>query len=353
MKKIILSLAAVSMTLIACNNNEKQEDEMDSASYDQSQVANDGTSMTADIVISREEAESMASDMKENVNVDANNQLSIKNFKEYGQLQNDVRNLSVNPNTRDVMAGKKAYESFNYFVEEMPAYLQTTLVMKEVGDVRTAMNRLNADLNDDNTTANEIENRIANVEETVEDLNEEIVDIRLSLENDPTIDYDAYRDFVQNVSYDDAGYVTIVDFEEYDTVQDNWITMTSASPQEKMSFTQTLNSNFNNMVANMPAYLKIDDVMDAVDDVREEIQEYETEKDAPDAELEDRIELLEEIEDALYDLNKELLKSRKKYDDRKQDAIEEFMEEFNSDSNQTMKERLRDATEEYNEEMNN
>ncbi len=352
MKKIFLSLAAVSMTLVACNNNEKENSAADAADYEQEELINDGTEMTADIVITREEAETMAKDMKENVKVDANNEVSITSFKEYGQLQNDIRNLSVNPDKRDVMAGKKAAESFNYFVQKMPAYLKTNLVMKEVGDVRNAMNRLTADLEDENTTRQEIENRIATVEEAVDDLNEEIVDIRLSLEEDPAIDYDAYRDFVQNVNYDDQGYVTIIDFEEFDTVRDNWIAMSSATPQQKMSFTQTLRTNFNSMVANMPAYLKIDDVMDAVDDVDEEIDEYENEKDAPDAELEDQLELLEEIEESLYDLNKELLKARKKYDEKRDDAIEEFMEEFNSDTNQTMKERLKDAREEYNEEMN-
>ena len=342
-------MLAISMVLVACNENEKK-DELVVSEYETEQELIDEEA-DAVVVVTREEAETMANDMRENVIVDKNNQVSIKSFKAYGQLQNQVRNLSVKPNTREVMSGKEAYQAFEYFVDEMPAYLKTNLVMKEVADVRNAMNKLNADLNDDSTSEATIRRHIANVKEAVEDLNNEIVDVRLSLETDESIDFEAYRSFVDNVNYDDKGFVTIINFDEYKQVQDDWNALIIASNAEKDAYEQSLSKNFNSMVARMPAYLKIDDVMDAVSDVRKELKEYETEKKQADVDLDEQLENLEEIDEALYDLNKELIKSRKKFDDRKNDAIEEFMEEFNSNSNQTMQERLRDATEEYNEEM--
>ncbi|BAO55099.1 hypothetical protein [Nonlabens marinus] len=349
MKKTLWSMLAISIALIACNDN-KKKDNLTVSEYETEQEVID-EEVDAVVVVTREEAETMANDMRENVVLDENNQVSIKSFKAYGQLQNQVRNLSVKPNTREVMSGKEAYQAFEYFVGEMPAYLKTNLVMKEVADVRMAMNKLNADLKDNTTSEATIKRHISKVKEAVEDLNNEIVDVRLSLETDNTIDFDAYRSFVDNVNYDDQGYITIINFEEYGQVQNDWEALITAATADKDTYEQSLRNSFNNMVARMPAYLKIDDVMDAVADVRKELKEYEAEKAQADVDLDEQLENLEEIDEALYDLNKELLKSRRKYDDRKNDAIEEFMEEFNSNSNQTMKERLRDATEEYNEEM--
>lgn len=232
------------------------------------------------------------------------------------------------------MNGEKAYASFETFVDQMPAYLKTKLVMKEVADVRNAMDRFKAAQKDNSTTAAELKSRMANVDNAVEDLNDEIVDLRLSLENDDSIDYDAYRDFVENVSYDDTGYITIINFEDYNTMQDNRMAMNDASNTEKDAYQKSLRTSFNNMVDRMPAYLKVDDVMDAVDDVEKEMKEYEMEKGKVDAE--ESLENLEEIDEALYDLNKELIKSRKRFDDQNNDAIENFMGELNSYSSQNI-----------------
>ncbi|SCY38680.1 hypothetical protein SAMN05192588_2611 [Nonlabens sp. Hel1_33_55] len=348
MKKILLTLLTATIAFTACKD-EKADDILVMEVTDDNEL-NDGDNMETAAMVTREDAETMASDMKSNVTVDNDNNISITGFAEYGQLQNDIKNLSTSPNLRDKMNGEKAYASFETFVDRMPAYLKTNLVMKEVDDVKNAMDRFKAAQNNDDVTKATLKNRMVNVEEAVQDLNDEIVDVRLSLENDTTIDYDAYRDFVDNVNYDDEGYITIINFENYGTVQNDWMAMNEASNTEKDSYQKTLRTSFNEMVNRMPAYLKIDDVMDAVADVQKEMKEYEQEKNNVDTE--ENLENLEEIDEALYDLNKELIKSRKKYDDQKNDAIEEFMEEFNSNSNQTMQERVNDATEEYNEEMN-
>ncbi|WP_156339992.1 hypothetical protein [Nonlabens sp. YIK11] len=350
MKKIFITMIAVSLAMTACKE-EKTDETLVMEVYDEDAATEDDSDVVA--VVTREDAETMANEMKTNVNVDKDNNLTITGFEEYGQLQNDIKNLSTSPNLRDKMNGEKAYASFETFVAQMPAYLKTNLVMKEVSDVRNRMDRLNATLNNANATESAIKSRIVDVEEAVQDLNDEIVDIRLSLENDTSIDYDAYRDFVDNVNYDDAGYVTIINFDNYAKVQDDRIALYEAADDEKNTYQKTLRASFNEMVNRMPAYLKIDDVMDAVADVQKEMKEYEMEKNNAETDLDENLENLEEIDEALYDLNKELIKSRKKYDDQKSDAIEEFMEEFNSNSNQTMSERIKDATEEYNEEMNN
>ncbi|ALM20840.1 hypothetical protein AAT17_06170 [Nonlabens sp. MIC269] len=350
MKKIGISLI-VAAAMVACNNEKKNTEELvEDAGNEMQQAYNDiGDVSRENVSYTENEAESMAQDMKTNVQVMDDGSVNISNFTAYGELQNQVKNLSTSPNVRDEMNSENAYQAFQTFVEEMPAYLKTNVIMKEVDDVEKAMKKLVADLEDESTKESTIKDHIEDIQEAVEDLNDEIVDARLRFDGYEDEELANYADFVSNVNYDDEGVITIVDFNDYETVKTDRMNMMNAQEDQKITYAQTLVTDFNSMLNNMPEYLKVDDVMDAVEDVQKEMKEYQDEK--ATATLDENLENLEEIDEALYDLNKEMLKARKKYDENRRDAIEEYLEELN-DTDEPMSQRLKEAREEYNEEMN-
>ncbi|WP_304015524.1 hypothetical protein [Nonlabens dokdonensis] len=330
MKKSIFTILMLSTIMIACKDNDKETDDLakEQSVAEADYENNDDYNTTAVVTYNLESAEEMADEARENVTMDKNNMVSLKNFTSYGELQNNIKNLSIDPNKRDKMQEKKAIESFNYFVSNMPNYLKTDLIMKEVEDARMAMKKLEKDLNDETTSSRVIKKHIQNVKDKVTDLNNEIVDMRLSLDKQD-LDYAAYSDFVNNVNYNDVGVITIVDFDNYRQFQDDYNTFNQADAENQMKLEQSLSTTFNEMVATMPNYLKIDDVMDALDDIRKEIKEYETEINDPSIDNEEHLENLEEIDEAMYDFNKELLKARKKFDEENLDLLENYMESLN------------------------
>ncbi|OUS10663.1 hypothetical protein A9Q93_12715, partial [Nonlabens dokdonensis] len=58
----------------------------------------------------------------------------------------------------------------------------------------------------------------------------------------------------------DVGVITIVDFDNYRQFQDDYNTFNQADAENQMKLEQSLSTTFNEMVATMPNYLKIDDV---------------------------------------------------------------------------------------------
>ncbi|WP_124978888.1 hypothetical protein [Nonlabens xiamenensis] len=351
MKKIILSVLAMSTLMIACKDNDKENnlDENYDTSTEQTMADNEDQEYASSIT--RQEAEEMSQQWRDNVTVDENNQVNVKNFAAYGELQNSIRNLSVDPEVRNEMLGKNAYTAFEHFVDEMPAYLKTTYVMKEVEDVREAMDQYQYDMNHSEVSEELVKNHIMDLKEAVDDLDNEITDVRQSLDTSVEINYADYQEFTNNVNYnDEEGMIVITDYPIYTTVYNDWTSMSEASYNEQLTEVEKLNKDFQQMINTMPAYLKIDDVMDAVEDVQKEMNEYQEDK-QKGVDQDEMEENLEEIDEALYDLDKEFKKARKKYAEDRKDATEEFMEEFTSDSDQTIRERVRDASEEYEEEM--
>lgn len=334
MKKTLFTITIITAMLVSCNDNKNKEAELagndskpQNTSYETEKLIPvspwDTTYFTED------DAVQMANQIKKEVTVDQNNNLSIKSFTAYGELQNQVRNLSIHPDVRDEMASQKVRKAFKTFKEEMPAYLKTKMVKKEVDDVEKVMKRHEEVLNDQNATEAKVRKHIARVKDAVEDLNNEIVDVRLSLEKDDSIDFKAYTDFVKNVNFDDSNNVTITDFTDYDQVKVDQNNMNRAKDDEKMSYAAILIDDFSTMVAKMPSYLQIDDVMDAVEDVQEEMREYQESQNDPDNDYEDYLDDMEDIDDALYDFNKELLKARKEFDEERINAIKEYMDDLN------------------------
>lgn len=347
----IYTMLMIALTLTACKNDEDKVDNLHREIDTETNYVTPIVESTA-VVVTREDAEKKAEEVRQNVTVDqSNREVSIKNFTAYSDLQNQIRNLSLNSDTKEVMANKAANEAFTYFVEQMPDYLRTKLVMKEVADVRNAMNSLNADLENVSTPERVIQRHIADVQQELKELNEEIAYVRLILEPDATIDYDDYRDFITNVNYNEEGVITIANFEDYNRLQKDRMALANAMKSEKENYSTSLITNFNNMVARMPAYLKVDDVMKAVADVKKEMKEYEADRKNTSISLEERLEDLERIDDALYDLNKELIKARQKYDSNAQDPLEAFRAQFINTANKTFDEQVKEADEEYDQKI--
>ncbi|AZQ42937.1 DNA gyrase subunit A family protein [Nonlabens ponticola] len=350
MKKIFLSMLALSMAITACNDSKKKDNASNDTEYNED-ATGDSTSEDMDTQeMSREDAERMSKDMRDNVEVDDEDNVTIKSFAEYGELQTQVRNLSTKPDLREDMVGMEAYNAFEKFVANMPAYLKTNAVMKEVQDTRVAMDRFKADLEDESVSKETMKRHLMKVETAVEDLNDEIASVRQGLDASD-IDYTAYNDFATNVNYGDNGLIYITGFDAFNQAQRDYILMRDGDMDEKMKYETSLKKDFKALAQNIPSYLLVDDVEDEIEDVQEEIAYYEKYKNDKSVDAEQQLENLEEIEEAMYDLNRELVKARKKYVDNRKDAIEEFMEEFNDDDGRSMEARLKDATEEYNEEI--
>ncbi|MGB5983626.1 MAG: hypothetical protein WBG46_15930 [Nonlabens sp.] len=335
MKRIYLSIIVIGFALTSCKESDEKvvdSDDIEATSLNDSydnDASNSAENENNGTNYDKSEASEMARQMKENVQVDKNNDISIKNFTAYGELQNQVKNLSIDPSVRSEMNSEKAKKAFETFKDEMPAYLNTVMVRKEVDDAERAMTRMYKTLENGNASEKIVKKHINKVKSSINDLNQEIVDIRLSMDNDDSINFDSYSDFVNSVSYDDNYRVTILEFEEYDKVSDDRMNMDNAAHNEKDQYAKILIEDFSTMISNMPEYIKIDDVEDAVEDVQKEMREYQEEKGSSTITKEENQENLEEIDEALYDLNKELIKARKKYDSQRNDAIENYMEELN------------------------
>lgn len=336
MKKITMTLIATVLLLASCKDRDTNGQDL--ADYkttttttytgDEDLTDKDYNNVIPKKTYTQNEGQELATVMKENVSISDKNEANIQNFTAYGELINEVHNLSISPDVRDKMSNERAQKAFKTFLNDMPDYLKTRWIRKEVTDVQNAMRSLQNAI-DNNKTDRYIKKQINRVSDEIEDLNNEIVDTRLRLDNNKEYDYQLYRNFVNNVMFNDAYIVSIKDFKDYDVVNEDRENLEKASNKGKMPYASTLIYDFNMMVSKMPEYLKIDDVMDAVEDVQKEMKEYQKEMNNPEIEMNEHLENIEEIDEALYDLNKELLKARKDFDEDRRDAIEEYIEDLN------------------------
>lgn len=159
-------------------------------------------------------------------------------------------------------------------------------------------------------------------------------------------------DFEESVMVENDRATTIQGWTVYNTVNNDIVALRAASADTRMTASQKLRADFNQLKNSIPAYMNVRRVRRAVEDVDNEITDFE--EDAADASTSERKmeKNLENISEAYDDLAEAIAKAREQYIENKADAMEEYLEEVNDiDSGQTTDERYRDAREEYNEEM--
>jgi archaellum component FlaC len=160
------------------------------------------------------------------------------------------------------------------------------------------------------------------------------------------------RDFEESVEVKDGKVTNVKGWMLYNNVYNDIITLRKATPANRMTASQKLRADFNDLKNSIPEYMNVRRVRKAIDDVDEEITDFE--KDAAKAGVTEKTmtENLDAIGEAYDDLAEEIAKAREQYIDNKADAMEEYLEEINDlDKNKTTSERYRDGIEEYNEEM--
>jgi len=160
------------------------------------------------------------------------------------------------------------------------------------------------------------------------------------------------RDFEESVMVENDRATIIQGWTVYTTVDNDIVALREASSENRMTASQKLRTDFNQLKNSIPAYMNVRRVRRAVDDVDKEITDFE--EDAANADTSDRRmeKNLENIGEAYDDLSEAIAKAREQYIENKADAMEEYLEEVNDlDSGKTTDERYRDAREEYDEEM--
>jgi hypothetical protein len=160
------------------------------------------------------------------------------------------------------------------------------------------------------------------------------------------------RDFEESVEVKDGKVTNVKGWMLYNNVYNYIITLRKATPANRMTASQKLRADFNDLKNSIPEYMNVRRARKAIDDVDEEITDFE--KDAAKAGVTEKTmtENLDAIGEAYDDLAEEIAKAREQYIDNKADAMEEYLEEINDlDKNKTTSERYRDGIEEYNEEM--
>jgi archaellum component FlaC len=188
--------------------------------------------------------------------------------------------------------------------------------------------------------------------------NEMEMDETMNPKNNTTVVYtqtDAVnfqRDFEESVEVSNGKATNVKGWMLYNNVNNDIITLRKATPANRMTASQKLRADFNDLRNSIPEYMNVRRVRKAIDDVDEEITDFE--KDAAKAGVTEKTmtENLDAIGEAYDDLAEEIAKAREQYIDNKADAMEEYLEEINDlDKNKTTSERYRDGIEEYNEEM--
>jgi|GEM_PF-7031428 len=160
------------------------------------------------------------------------------------------------------------------------------------------------------------------------------------------------RDFEESVEVNNGKATNIKGWMIYNNVNNDIITLRRATPATRMTASQKLRADFNDLKNSIPEYMNVRRVRKAINEVDDEITDFE--KDAAKAGVTEKqmTENLDDIGEAYDDLAQEIAKAREQYMDNKEDAMEEYLEEINDlDKNKTTSERYRDGIEEYNEEM--